>query len=114
MNRNKRILFIILVSLFAISACSAPPAQSTQIGEPMFTQPVGDLPASDAEVPRVSLEEAKAALDSDAAVIVDVRSVEAYEASHVAGAISVPLEEIVADPAGSILDQDEWIITYCT
>jgi rhodanese-related sulfurtransferase len=65
-------------------------------------------------VPRISPEEAQAALESGAAVIVDVRSSEAFEASHVAGAISVPLGAIERDLANVPLDKDQWIITYCT
>ncbi len=37
------------------------------------------------------LDQAKAAFDSGAAIIVDVRSPQAYEASHIKGAISIPL-----------------------
>ena len=115
MNSKARLLFLLLVSLAAIAACSAPATPPTAIVEPIFTRSPGSLPASEAEVPRISLEEAKAALDSGAAIFVDVRSMEAYEASHVAGAISIPLvEEIEVDPTNLDLDKDEWIITYCT
>src|SRR5687768_2122235 len=61
-----------------------------------------------AEIERVSLEDAKTALDTGTAVFVDVRSAEAYAASHVAGSISVPLGEI--ESRLSELDEDEWII----
>ena len=73
-----------------------------------------ELPLTDAEVPRVSLEEAKAALDSGAAILVDVRSPDAFEASHAVGAISVPLGEIERNITGLPLEKDQWIITYCT
>jgi rhodanese-related sulfurtransferase len=65
-------------------------------------------------VPRISLEEARVALESGAAVIVDVRNPGAFEASHVAGAISVPLGIIERDLANVPLDKDQRIITYCT
>jgi rhodanese-related sulfurtransferase len=44
----------------------------------------------------------------------DVRSAEAYQASHVAGAISIPLGSIETDPTSIGLDKERWIITYCT
>jgi rhodanese-related sulfurtransferase len=69
---------------------------------------------SEAQVPRIPVEQALAALQSGAAVIVDVRSMEAYDASHVAGAISIPLAEIETNPTGLSLEKDQWIITYCT
>ena len=114
MDRRTFILFFLVVTAFAISACSAAGSQPTAIVEPVFAQPSGNLPGSDAEVPRVSLEEARAALDSGEATLVDVRSAEAYEASHVAGAISIPLAEVEANPNGLALDEEQWIITYCT
>ena len=76
--------------------------------------PSGELPRTEAEIPRVSVEEAKAALDSGAAVIVDVRTSGAYETSHIKGAISVPLGDIERDLTSLTLDKEQWIITYCT
>lgn len=64
------------------------------------------------EIPRVSLEDAKAALDAGTAVFVDVRAAEAYQASHVADSINIPLAELETRLAE--LDQAQWIITYCT
>jgi rhodanese-related sulfurtransferase len=72
------------------------------------------LPVTDADVPRISLEEARAALESGAAVMIDVRSPGAFEESHVAGAVSVPLGVIERDLANVPFDKDQWIITYCT
>jgi len=87
----------------------------TQIMEPTVTQPQNNnLPQTEGEVPRVSVEVAKAAVDSGAAIIVDVRSPAAYEHNHVAGAISIPLGAIELDPTNLKLDKDQWIITYCT
>jgi hypothetical protein len=64
------------------------------------------------EIPRVSLDEARAALEMGSATFVDVRSADSYQASHVAGAISIPLDQLEARLAE--LDKGEWIITYCT
>ena len=120
MQRIKSVLVILLAFAFVLSACSAQPTQAqptlapTAIVEPAFTQISGDLPETEADVPRVSLEEAKVALDSGAAVIVDVRSPSDFETSHVAGAISVPLGQIERDLASVPLNKDQWIITYCT
>ena len=120
MNGTKSILVLILVALFVLSACSpqgtqmVPTSAPTQIVEPAYPQPSGEFPLTERDVPRVSVEEAKAALDSGVAIIVDVRSPAAFETSHVAGAINIPLGEIERNPAGLDLPKDEWIITYCT
>ena len=74
------------------------------------TAPQADIPYP--EVPRVSLEDAKAAYDSQAAVFVDVRGEQYYQQAHIAGALSLPEDQLPARL--SELDPQEWIITYCT
>jgi hypothetical protein len=64
------------------------------------------------EIQRVSLEDAKAALDAGSAVFVDVRGESSYAESHVPGALSIPLSD-VENRLGE-LDPADWIITYCT
>ena len=103
-----KIFSIVAGLVFIIAACS--PAATTEA--PTSSQ--DGLPATEAEVPRVSLEETLAALQSGEAIVVDVRGPDAYQASHVAGAISIPLGEIETNPSGLDLDEDQWIITYCT
>ena len=118
MNRTTRILLLTPVSIFLVTACSAqvteiaPTAAVTQIVEPGFTPSGPSL--TEAEVPRVSIEEARAALEAGTAVIVDVRLPAAFDESHIAGAINIPLEEIETNPTGLALDKERWIITYCT
>ena len=63
------------------------------------------------EIPRVTLEEAKAAFDSDSAVFVDTRET-SYADSHIPGALSIPGSEL--ESRIDELDPDQWIITYCT
>ena len=54
------------------------------------------------------------ALNSGQAIIVDVRSTESFVASHIAGALSIPLNRIEDTPKSVTLDKNQWIITYCT
>ena len=118
MLRKTFVSLTLALLLLLNSACSAQQTQMeptfgpTQIVEP--TQSLDQLPVTEADVPRVSVKEAKAAFDSGEAIIVDVRSDAAYEASHVAGAINIQLGEIESNPAGLKLDKSQWIITYCT
>jgi len=64
------------------------------------------------EIERVSVEDAKAALDAGTAVFVDVRGVDAYNMSHIPGSLSIPLAEL--ESRLTELDPNQWIITYCT
>ena len=123
---NKKI-FLIVIAVFTLTilACNAilpqiitnstptQPVIST-LGLPQPQQGQTNLPLTEADVPRVTVEEAKAALDSGEAVIVDVRSAEAYADGHIAGALSIPLTDIEFNPSGVALDKNQWIITYCT
>lgn len=120
-NKNRNILLAIFVLTLAILACSSslpqaePTVAATQVQVPSATeQPQGDIPQTEADVPRISVEEAMTARNSGEAVIVDVRSAESYAAGHVAGSISIPLTEIETNPTGVSLDKEQWIITYCT
>lgn len=118
---SRRKLFIALSVLLLVTlACNflAPtepstPPPMTVIVEPT-NPPQGNVLQSEDQVPRVSVDVALAALQSGAAVIVDVRSTQNYDISHIEGAISIPLEEVEANPNGLDLPKDQWIITYCT
>lgn len=118
-NKKIYMLFAAFLALTAL-ACSAllplpnSDGEPTQIIEPVFTQSQGGIPQTEDAVPRVTVEQAKAAVDSGAAVIVDVRSREAYETSRVAGALFIPLEDFESNITSLELDKEQWIITYCT
>ena len=73
-----------------------------------------DIPAisSQDDVPRVAVEDAYQAFSRGEAVLVDTRSLEAYQQGHAAGAISLPVAEV--ENRFSELDPEQWYITYCT
>lgn len=118
MSRRKIILSLSVLLLAGLACNFVAPAESTPppltvIVEPTFPTQENVLQSED-QVPRVPIEQALVGVQSGAAVVIDVRSVQAYEANHVPGALSIPLPEIEADPNGLPLDKDQWIITYCT
>jgi 3-mercaptopyruvate sulfurtransferase SseA len=112
MSRKTVFLAIALLILCA-SACEAQPTATPTLA-PTLTPPPARLPATEAEVRRTTVEDVKAASDSGSAIILDVRSPAAFKMSHVAGALSIPLADIEANPAGLNLEKDQWIFTYCT
>ncbi len=70
------------------------------------------VPANEAAVRRISLNDAKAAYDQGTALFVDVRDPSSFAASHIPGAVNIPLADI---ESGNVdLNPDQWIITYCT
>ena len=119
-DKKNYILLAFAFLTLTVLACNAllplpnSDSEPTQIIEPVFTQSQGGIPQTEDAVPRVTVEQAKAAVDTGAAVIVDVRSREAYETSHIAGALFVPLEDFENNITSLDLGKEQWIITYCT
>lgn len=119
---NKKINILLAFAFLTLTAlaCNAllplpdSDGEPTQIIEPVFTQSQGGIPQTEDAVPRVTVEQAKAAVDTGAAVIVDVRSQEAYETSRIAGALFIPLEDFENNITSLDLGKEQWIITYCT
>lgn len=119
--KAKRIFPAITILILATLACQTlvPTTESTTMPLPTqpqsVQQPQSNIPPlTESEVPRISVSEAKAALDAGTAALVDVRSTEVYVESHAAGAISIPLTNFEAAINGIPLKKDQWIITYCT
>ncbi|MBK6586805.1 MAG: rhodanese-like domain-containing protein [Acidobacteria bacterium] len=73
----------------------------------------GDVkkPSTDAEVPRIGIEEAKKAYDDSSAVFVDARAVEVYKADHIKGAVVI---EGAAENRFDALPKNKKIIVYCS
>jgi len=126
-----KILLAFSMLLLATLACNTllpatePPASPTTVSadptstlvvivEPTFPVEEPDLPATEAGVPRVSLEQALTAYSAGAAVFLDIRAPQTYEISHIPGAINIPLGVFETDIASVDLDKDAWIITYCS
>lgn len=72
--------------------------------------PQADIPFP--EVPRISVEDTKAQFDANSAIIVDVRSPDAYASSHIPNSLSIPEEELEARV--DELPKDAEILLYCT
>lgn len=111
---SRRYFGLLTLLALTLSACSiSPPTDASVIAEPARSLAPG-LPQTEAEVPRVTVEEALAALHSGVALIVDVRSPQSFAAGHIEGAVNIPLAQIEAAPSALPFDKNLWIITYCT
>ena len=100
------ILLIFAVFLFTMQ--TRPNPDDSQPTAPVSNQEEGSYP----EIQRVSLGDAKAALDANTAVFVDVRDAGSFAEGHVPGSLSIPLVDL--EDRLSELDTTDWIITYCT
>ena len=111
----KKLLVVFTIALITVTLVSCSPASTpTSEAQSNATLSPEGLPLTEADVPRVSVEEAYTAVQNGEAVVVDVRNLQSYLTSHVAGALSIPLVQIETDLASVNLDKEQWIITYCT
>ncbi|MCK7526787.1 MAG: hypothetical protein MZV64_58920 [Ignavibacteriales bacterium] len=112
-----KIRFVLAISvLFLLIAACSSFQSSDSVDELPQNAPPADfiLPLTEAEVPRVTVEEAKAALDNGTAIIVDVRSGQAYDAEPYPRRAYHPTGRVRDQPSKISLPKDGWIITYCT
>ena len=109
-QRRNDLLPLLLIGagvLLVIAVLVWQATRSTQTAAPN-TNP--NDPTSSVE--RVSLADAKAALDSGEAIFLDVRDSQSYEIGHIPGAVNIPLA--LLQNRANELDPNKWIITYCT
>lgn len=99
---------LLIIAALMLVARSVPPAQTASVPITSDSHEEETFP----EIPRISLADSKAALDAGTAVFIDVRDADSYTASHVPGALNIPLAELQSRL--SELDETQWIITYCT
>ncbi|HTH51925.1 MAG TPA: rhodanese-like domain-containing protein [Pyrinomonadaceae bacterium] len=92
----------ILIAALAALACQTPTADLQYVKY-----------NSEADVPRMNIQDAKAAVDSGAAVIVDSRPADAYKQEHIKDSINLALG-VGAEEKFSTLPKGKKIIVYCS
>ncbi|MBX2998640.1 MAG: zinc-ribbon domain-containing protein [Caldilineaceae bacterium] len=100
-------LAVVLVVVVIYWATARPPAIVGNF-PPVHTADGYPFP----DVPRISVQEAKARLDAGSAIFVDVRSRGQFNLSRIPGAVSIPIDEFEAR-YGEVPRNVE-VITYCT
>lgn len=80
---------------------------------PMAAASPAPAAAPEDNIPRVSVEEAKAALAKGEAIVIDVRGTDAFKLSHIKGAIDFPISRLEqGDFKG--LPKSKQVIAYCS
>lgn len=103
----------VIAGLLWIAAGAAFAQPPTLTPQPATAEPALQAPADPLDAARrISAAEARQAVEKGEAVLVDVRSKEAYDFEHAQGAILLPVMEIPTR-AGE-LPKDKLVITYCT
>ena len=90
----KKLVFIILAMLF-LTAC-------------------GQNKEQEAAYMNITAEQAKNIMDSqEGYVILDTRTQEEYEESHIPGAILIPHDQILEKAESVLIDKNQLILVYC-
>lgn len=107
----------VAVALYGCGSRSSDEASAPRDVSAQPTQQASPAPVSAqqsdpfASVPRISVEDLSKALKDGRAVAVDVRPAEAFEEEHVAGAFSMPEEEV--RERADELPRGKLVVTYC-
>ncbi|HKQ74756.1 MAG TPA: rhodanese-like domain-containing protein [Blastocatellia bacterium] len=76
--------------------------------------PIPSLPQSaEDKMPRISAEEAKKLVADGKAIIIDVRGTDAYNISHIKGALDIAINKLESGDLKN-LPKDKQIIAYCS
>lgn len=108
-------LFVGCQESSSVGNAAKPAPAGDPVAERPAVKPAGDVKkyGSAADVPRITLEEAKKAFDAGTAVFVDSRPEPAYKEEHIAGAINIP-NGANAPEKFSSLPKGKKIIVYCS
>ena len=108
-------IFALALSVLTLSACASPAAvvEPTPTAAPVAVAEPSQT-AAPAEYKKISAADAKARIDSgDEIIILDVRTLDEFNAGHIAGAILVPNETILDEQPELLPDLDAEILVYC-
>jgi rhodanese-related sulfurtransferase len=94
--------------IFSFLRMTAKPAEPTVAPQPSAAQ----QPQTTSDVPRITLAEFQQHYDKGDVLVIDVRDADSYLASHIAGAIHIPVSYLEGEIP--YLPPDQAIVTYCT
>ena len=99
-------LTVITIGVWAFTRPTPPPAAAAA--------PVAEAaaPAESVTFDRIEFTDFKAALDKNEITVLDVRTIDQYAASHIPGALQIPLARVEGEIP--YLPKNKPIVTYCT
>ena len=90
----KRILALIFAMLLVLSGCGETTAENSY--------------------QQITQEEAKEMMDTQEAIVLDVREQHEYESGHILGAVLLPVGTITEDTAAAVIPEpDSVVLVYC-
>jgi len=95
-NIMKKFFIMLLISTIVLTGCN----NSNNID-------------NNVEYKKISAEEAKAIIDSEDVIILDVRTQEEYNSGHIENAVLLPVTEIANRAEEVLVDKNAKILIYC-
>jgi rhodanese-related sulfurtransferase len=109
MREKFLILLAVIVLATALSGCNS---AESKVSPSKTTAAPAESTAPVDDVKRISIADARAALDAGQAVMIDVRTEPAFKAGHIKGSKLIPANEI--GTRSGELPKDKTIILYCS
>jgi 3-mercaptopyruvate sulfurtransferase SseA len=100
---------IAMLGVLALTACNSAEQRVSKSSSLAAASPATKAPANGAR--RVTVTELKDLLANNEALVIDVRTEEAYKASHIKGSKHIPEAEVAK--RSDELPKDKLIVTYC-
>jgi len=112
MGRIFALILGAIASVLLVAACNSNELKLKSSGAAPGQPQQGQAPVYADGARRVTVNELQAMLEKNEAVVIDVRSAEAYNVAHVKGAKLIPEAEVVNH--AKELPTDKLIVTYCS
>jgi len=103
---------VVLLAVILLVACNSNEQTPVKTSNPLTPNAPAQQPPPGDNARRITAAEAKDAVASNNAVIIDVRGASAYNDGHIKGAKLIPYNEILAHV--DELPRNKTIITYCS
>jgi len=111
MKKRIAIIAAILSALTILSACAGAPAMTTAAAA--ATTAAGESSTQKAEYIKITPADAKALMDSETVIVLDVRTQSEYDSGHIKNAVLLDSIDVSAKAASVLPDKKAAILVYC-
>jgi len=106
----RKIVLLIIIGIFSVFGFSC--SKTGNEKQDLVMSKDGKI-GKKAEYKKITSDEAKKMMETQKAIVVDVRTLEEYNEGHIPNAISVPLETIENEAEAKLKNKDDLILVYC-
>ena len=106
----RKIVLLIIIGIFSVFGFSC--SKTGNEKQDLVMSKEGKI-GKKAEYKKITSDEAKKMMETQKAIVVDVRTLEEYNEGHIPNAISVPLETIENEAEAKLKNKDDLILVYC-